>query len=374
MSLRTQVSYYVLAVSNERSPTHIPKIMNRAFKVGEQYRDTGSYRNSEDQFLRWIRGSLNSGIKNTGGIRDLGTDRSDTPAALILVSNDKGVSQHDDPWEDTLAVNSGYISYWGDAKADNPYGESKQNQKIKEAFDRKASGRREEVPPVLVFRKPQSGAVEFCGLCVPDHLEIRSYQGESGAQIPNYLFHFSILNTHSVPVSWLHDRVRTNSSENAPEVWKQWVRSGEIKQWPTGELLDSVGGTIRRYEQTEVAVSDTFRTETFERYEQACTLTGIQEEALLDLAHVLPRSQRPELAEHPENVFVLNSLHHRAFDAALFTVDSEYRIRTSPSFEPAHPFLRETITEKEGEPIVFPPEVQVRPGFLEELNAGLSWL
>jgi len=348
--------------------------MNRAFRIAERYRDTGSYRDSDDQFLRWIRGPLSSGIKNTGGIRDLATDHSDIPAVLVLVSNDKGVSQHDDPWEDTLAVDSGYISYWGDAKAENPYDESKQNQKIKEAFDRKASGRREEVPPVLVFRKPESGVVEFCGLCVPDHLEIRSYQDDSGMQVPNYQFHFSILNTQSVSVPWLHDRVRTNSSETAPEVWKHWVRTGDVKQWPTGEPLGSVGGTVQRYEQPEVAVSDAFRAETFDRYDRTCTMTGIREEALLDLTHVLPRSQRSELAEHPENVFVLNSLHHRAFDAHLFTIDSDYRIRASPSFDPAHPFLRRTTIDCQGESIAFPTGLRPRPEFIEEMNSDIAWM
>lgn len=347
--------------------------MQRAFRVGETYRDTGSFRNAEDQFLRWIRGPLSSGIKNTGGIRDLGADRSETPAALVLVSNDAGVSQHDDPWEDSLAVNAGYVSYWGDAKKDLRYDESPQNRKIKDAFDRAASGRRKEVPPVLVFRKPESGVVEFCGLCVPDHFEVHTYQDDSGEQIPNYRFHFSIINTQAVPVSWLHRRAQTNDDDQAPDVWKQWVREGEVSQWPTGEPLDTEGA-VRRYETTETMVSEAFRAETFERYGHACAMTSIREESLLDLAHILPRSQHPDLAEHSENVLVLNSLHHRAFDAALFTVDSEYRIRTSPSFEPAHPFLRETITEKEGESIAFPPGVQVRPGFLEELNAGLPWL
>lgn len=64
--------------------------MQRSFQVGQQYRDTGSYRDPDDQFLRWIRGPLNSGIKNTGGIRDLGAAHSETPAALVLVSNDSG--------------------------------------------------------------------------------------------------------------------------------------------------------------------------------------------------------------------------------------------------------------------------------------------
>ncbi|WP_135304830.1 HNH endonuclease [Haloarcula amylovorans] len=347
--------------------------MQRRFRVGEQYRDTGSYRNSADQFLRWIRGQLDAGIKNTGGIRALSASRSETPAALVLVSNDSGISQHDDPWEDTLAVNAGYISYWGDAKADNPYDESIKNQKIKTAFDRAAAGRREDVPPVLVFRKPESGVVEFCGLCVPDHFEVRSYQDDTGTQIPNYLFHFSILNTQSVPVTWLHDRAQLNDDNHAPDVWTRWVETGDVAQWPTGETLDQTG-RIRRYETSETIVSDAFRDNAFDRYGHACTMTGIQEADLLNLAHVLPRSQHPDLAEHPENVLVLNALHHRAFDAALFTIDSDYRIRTSPSFDPAHPFLRETILNRDGEQLAFPPEARVRPTFLEELNTGLSWL
>lgn len=347
--------------------------MQRSFSVGEQYRDTGSYRNSADQFLRWIRGPLDAGIKNTGGIRDLSASRSETPAALVLVSNDSGISQHDDPWEDTLAVNAGYISYWGDAKADNAYDDSVKNRKIKTAFDRAAAGRREDVPPVLVFRKPESGVVEFCGLCIPDHFEVRSYQDDAGTQIPNYLFHFSILNTQSVPVTWLHDRAQLNDDTHAPDVWTRWIETGDVAQWPTGETLDQ-SGRVRRYETSETIVSDAFRDNALDRYGHACTMTGIREADLLDLAHILPRSQHPDLAEHPENVLVLNSLHHRAFDAALFTIDSDHRIRTSPSFDPAHPFLQETIVNRDGEQLAFPPDARVRPTFLEKLNTGLSWL
>jgi len=164
-----------------------------------------------------------------------------------------------------------------------------------------------------------------------------------------------------------------NDDDRAPDVWKQWVETGDVAQWPTGETLDQ-HGRIRQYETSETVVSDGFRAETFDRYDHACTITGIQEDDLLDLAHVLPRSQHPNLAEHPENVLVLNSLHHRAFDAALFTIDSDYCIRTSPSFEPAHPFLRETLLAREGEQLSLPPNVQIQPSFLDDLNAGLSWM
>lgn len=237
-----------------------------------------------------------------------------------------------------------------------------------------ASGRREEVPPILVFRKPEPGVVEFCGLCVPEHMEVRSYQDGTGTQIPNYLFHFSILNTQSICVEWLHERAQTNSDEQAPLTWRQWVTSGASQRWPTGERLDSEGGTVRRYERREVLVSDAFREDTLARYGHACSLTGIEAAPLLELAHVLPRSQHPELAEHPENVLIMNTLHHRAFDANLFTVDSDFRIRASPSFDPGHPFLRETIMDREGERVSLPADARIRPTFLDELNAGLSWL
>jgi len=73
-------------------------------------------------------------------------------------------------------------------------------------------------------------------------------------------------------------------------------------------------------------------------------------------------------------VIVLNSLHHRAFDAGLFTLDSDYRIRVSPAFEPGHPFLRKTIVERAEEKLSLPPGVRIRGSFLEELNDSLVWI
>jgi Predicted restriction endonuclease len=345
-----------------------------AFELGTRYRDTGSFRDLNDQFLRWIRGPLDSGIKNVGGIRTLGAEHGDTPAALVLVSNAAGVSQHADPWEDTIAVQSGYVEYWGDGTASNPYDESPQNERIVTAFERASAGRREEVPPILVFQKPETGVVEFCGLCVPDGLEVRSYVDQSGTRVPNYLFHLSILNAPEVPVSWLHHRAQPLAECDAPEAWREWIETGTARLWPLGESFDGTGGQAQRYEQRRVTVSEAFRETVFERYDERCALTGIEGETLLDLAHVLPRSERPDLAESPENVLVLNALHHRAFDRHLFTIDGDYRLRVNPAFDPNHPFLRKTIVERRGEEVSTPVETRPRPGYLEELNAKLAWL
>jgi len=366
--------------------------VNEVFRIGERYRDKGSPNVPADEFLRPIRGSLDAGIKNTGGIRSLRSDVTDHPAALVLVSNDDGVSQHADPWQDLLATSLGRIDYWGDAKRGNPYDESAQNRKLKRAFDAAAKGNREEVPPVLVFRKPEPGVVAFCGLCVPDYFEVKRYTDGEGNRIPNYRFHFTILNTATVAPTWLHDRVRSNSDERAPAVWREWVRTGEVKQWPTGEVVsdasgthrrdrtrprDDIGGrdgTVRRYEREEVAVSDRFRREVLDRYGNECVVTGIDEPPLLDLAHVVPRSEAPESAEDPENALVLNPLHHRAFDADLFTLDSERRIRASPSFDPGHRFLRETIVERQGEAVSVPESADLGEEYLAARNAELGWL
>ncbi|UPW02248.1 HNH endonuclease [Halorussus gelatinilyticus] len=354
--------------------------MNDVFRIGEEYRDKGSPNVPDDEFLRPIRGSLDAGIKNTGGIRDLSSDVTDQPAALVVVSNDDGVSQHADPWRDLLATSLGRIDYWGDAKRGNPYDESPQNRKVKRAFDAAAKGNREEVPPVLVFRKPRPGVVEFCGLCVPDYFEVKQYTDGEGNRIPNYRFHFTVLNADTVAPTWLHDRVRSNSDERAPEVWREWVRTGDVKQWPTGEVVSDADGasqrdgTYRRYEREEVAVSARFRSEVLDRYGNRCVVTGIDEASLLDLAHVLPRSEAPESAEDPRNALVLNPLHHRAFDADLFTLDSERRVRVSPSFDPGHPFLRETVVERQGEAVSVPDGAGLGDEYLEARNAELGWL
>jgi len=62
-------------------------------------------------------------------------------------------------------------------------------------------------------------------------------------------------------------------------------------------------------------------------------------------AHIPPQSDHPEYAEELGNVLVLNPLHYQAVDDDLFTLDTDYRIRVSPSFDPSHPLLHKTIIE-----------------------------
>jgi len=70
----------------------------------------------------------------------------------------------------------------------------------------------------------------------------------------------------------------------------------------------------------------------------------------------------------------MNALHHRAFDANLFTLDDERRLQVNPQFDPGHPFLRETIVARAEEAVSLPPEVTIAPEYLAERNQSLAWV
>lgn len=70
----------------------------------------------------------------------------------------------------------------------------------------------------------------------------------------------------------------------------------------------------------------------------------------------------------------MNALHHRAFDADLFTVTSGQRLRVNPEFEPGHPFLQEMIVLQDGEQVTLLSEATVGDEYLAERNNSLAWV
>ena len=132
---------------------------------------------------------------------------------------------------------------------------------------------------------------------------------------------------------------------------------------------------VDEYETTTTTrgMPSEFRTLILKLYHGECLLTSISKPQLLDVAHVLPWSDYPEHRHDPENVMVLNKLHHAAFDSSMFTLNREYEIRLSPEFEAESEFLYNTLKEREGEVVEFPEHAKINPSFLKRRNAELDW-
>lgn len=130
----------------------------------------------------------------------------------------------------------------------------------------------------------------------------------------------------------------------------------------------------REYETTVGARSlpAAFRDAVLSRYEARCPVSGVDHERLLDVAHVLPWSDHESLRTDPENVVALDKTHHAAFDAALYTLDRDYRLHVAPDFETESDLLRRTLLEQDGEAVAVPDDT-LSPEYLRRRNQSLDW-
>jgi hypothetical protein len=203
------------------------------YKLGHKYTDKGSRKHEKDQFLRWINVD-GSGMLNSPGIRPLAytTELSEQglPAYLVLVTHDVTSGQLN-PWDDFVDLSNAEILYWGDAKFDpkKNIDDFRGNAVLRRIYDYILSGKKELIPPILHFSKPQKGVVRFNGLCVIDKLDI-SWFDDHGQPVQNYHAKLTILDCEEVCLEWLHHRVDSDSSDSldlhqsCPESWAKFKR------------------------------------------------------------------------------------------------------------------------------------------------------
>ncbi|WP_135828390.1 HNH endonuclease [Halorussus halobius] len=134
------------------------------------------------------------------------------------------------------------------------------------------------------------------------------------------------------------------------------------------------GVTERTVQTTRYPMPQSVRVEALRRYDKTCLLTDVDLPALLDAAHVVPRSEYPSEVRNPENVMVLNKLHHEAFDRELFTIDTDYRVRVDPSLSTDSELLDGSLMATDGERVSFPASASLDRDLLAERNAGLAWV
>ncbi|WP_390080196.1 HNH endonuclease [Halogranum rubrum] len=131
---------------------------------------------------------------------------------------------------------------------------------------------------------------------------------------------------------------------------------------------------MRQRSSEAVTVRDAFRNRILGLYNDQCLLTDLSGGPFVTLSHILPRAEYPQFAEHPQNVTILNWLHHRAFDANLFTLDSDLRLHVHPEFVTDSEFLRRTLVDRDGEQLTLPEGASLSETFLRLRNEELEWL
>lgn len=72
-------------------------------------------------------------------------------------------------------------------------------------------------------------------------------------------------------------------------------------------------------------------------------------------------------------MLALSTLHHAAFDRALFTLDADSRLQVDPGFETECAFLAETIVDRRGE-VIPTIDDHVDPGHFRQRNEGITWI
>lgn len=202
--------------------------MERRYRLGHDYRDSGSIRAADDQFLGWIN-LPGSGMRNMGGIRPLKflELREPAAAAIVLVTDDRSAGSAANPWDDLVDLHHGRIVYWGDAKFDHKrtVDDFPGNRALRDAFNQVLDSQMAVVPPILHFSKRRTGTLSFNGLCALERLELTWFE-DHGRPVRNYRAHLTILDEEFIDVSWLHARMRASSRSSlvgsGPRAWRRY--------------------------------------------------------------------------------------------------------------------------------------------------------
>ena len=113
-----------------------------------------------------------------------------------------------------------------------------------------------------------------------------------------------------------------------------------------------------------------FRTSVLSSYDNRCAITGIRNKELLVASHIVPWSKDEKNRLNPHNGICLNSIHDKAFDIGLITVDKNYRIIVSKEIKDyySNNFISDVFKKYEFHEIYIPKKFKPSPEFLEYHN------
>jgi len=174
---------------------------------------------------------------NQGGFRFKGARKTHSYRMAVLYTS--GV---DPDWPDTLDVETGLFTYFGDNKKPGAtLHETTRggNELLRFAFDaiHSTPARRHRVPPFFVFRKAAVGPgrdVEFLGLAVagakdvdPGSDLVAVWRTSEGHRFQNYRAAFTVLDIATVPRAWILELDAGHVlGPHCPRAFRRWVEDG----------------------------------------------------------------------------------------------------------------------------------------------------
>ncbi len=179
------------------------------------------------------------GLGNMGGFRPSGRGEDKNLVVLFSTGEDKD-------WPDTLDLNTGQFTYYGDNKT--PGHELHETQKggnkiLRRVFKllHATKADRAKIPPFFIFKKLAtdngSRSVQFKGIAVPGYPGVSTtedlvavWKTTERQRFQNYKSLFTVLDIATLPRDWISDILAGNAnSDQAPQVWRDWINKGNCK-------------------------------------------------------------------------------------------------------------------------------------------------
>jgi hypothetical protein len=209
-----------VVVSTELSETDL--IVDAVYQGGR------SGNAGDDPFPRLL------GMSNQGGFRYRGDLRSKLEM-VVLTS-----SLADPDWPDSLDLESGVFTYFGDNKEPgrglHDTGR-RGNELLRQVFENAQAGLegRLRVPPILIFSRSRTWRdVTFLGLAIPGASDlslaedlVAIWRTKAGKRFQNYRARFTVLDAPVVSRRWIDSIISGSPSDSAaPTAWRRWVATG----------------------------------------------------------------------------------------------------------------------------------------------------
>jgi hypothetical protein len=211
-------------------------------RVDAQYRNTNNWKDRRDEFNMMFRSFADGkGIPNAGGFRyrrTIGGAGGIDQAAFVLLTTTLSEAE----WPDRLDLETGIFTYYGDNRTPGKSirdTSQRGNQILENTFEKLHLGRRNKIPPFLIFQRlteKGNSFMRFLGLAVPGADGLTSlddlvaiWRFQHGRRFQNYRSVFTVLAEEIVPWSWLDDIVRGMppcESTDCPKRWKSWALNG----------------------------------------------------------------------------------------------------------------------------------------------------